>query len=162
MGNPSSLSSTPSSRPDVSPDGSPVVRLTARGEPVPKGSRTSGRRRDGSVYTRPAGAGEHDWQETVATTAMWRRSQDAGPLPEPPYRVELTFYLRRPQRPRWQHPSKGDLDKLVRAVLDGLVTGGLLTDDRHVVDLRCSKSYATAPGGEGVFVAITTATQEAA
>jgi len=129
------------------------------GVPAPKGSRTLGRRRDGSSYSRPAAAGEQVWTEGVARAAQWRRAQAlelpaAGELPGPPYLVTLAFMMPRPTRPAHAWPTRGDLDKLVRAVLDGLVRGGLLVDDRHVVELRATKAWAMAPGGEGVQVVI--------
>jgi len=137
---------------------SPIC-LTISGVPAPKGSRTVGRRRDGSVFTRPASGGEYAWVEAVARTAQWRRAQAlalpaAGELPAAPYAVTLAFYCQRPARPAHAHPSRHDLDKLCRAVLDGLVRGGLLVDDRHVVELAASKAWAAAPGGEGVHVTI--------
>ncbi len=115
------------------------VTLTVYGQAAPKGSRTLAKRRDGSTYTRPASNREHRWTETVAKQALWTVNQSRT-IPEPPYRVELTFYGARPKRPAHEHPSRADLDKLVRAVLDGLVTGGVLTDDRHVVELVASKT----------------------
>ena len=110
---------------------------------VPKGSRTPGRRRDGTLYTRPAARGERDWQELVAYAA--RANRPAGRTMEPPYAVEMVFYMPRPARPTHPHPSRTDLDKLIRAVLDGLTRGLLIADDRHVVSLVGAKHFAAAP-----------------
>jgi Holliday junction resolvase RusA-like endonuclease len=74
-----------------------------------------------------------------------------------PYAVALSFLMPRPGRPEHPWPSLGDLDKLERAVLDGLVRGGLLADDRHVVELRSSKAFAPGDGEPGVQVAVATA-----
>jgi hypothetical protein len=41
--------------------------------------------------------------------------------------------------------TRPDIDKLVRAALDGL-TGVCFVDDGQVVDLRASKQYGPAPG----------------
>lgn len=133
------------------------MSLFVSGVPAPKGSRTLGRRRDGSTFLRPASNAEHRWTATVARAALARRAQLGGiepPSGAPGYAVELAFAMPRPARPSHAHPSRTDLDKLVRAVLDGLVEGGLLLDDRHVVELAASKGWAP-PGGEGVHVAIT-------
>lgn len=127
--------------------GGAVIALIVKGHPAPKGSRTVGHRKDGTHYTRPASSSEHGWIEAVAQTAMWRASQ-ADELPEPPYEVTLSFYVERPKRPKYPWPTRGDADKLARAVIDGLVRGGVLTDDRHVVRIVADKQYATAPGGE--------------
>jgi len=112
------------------------VHIRVQGTPAPKGSRIPGRRRDGTVFTRPAGRGEKAWAETVAAMALPYR----GTL-LPPYEVELTFYMARPKRPAWLWPSRNDLDKLVRCCLDGLVVGGVLADDRHVTGIHAVKRW---------------------
>ena len=61
---------------------------------------------------------------------------------EPPYEVEMTFAMPEGESPKWGWPSSdGDLDKLVRATLDGLVKGALLLDDRHVIALAARKRF---------------------
>ena len=129
------------------------VRLFVPAAPTPKGSRTSGVRRDGSVFTRPASKAEHPWVEAVARVALGHRWR----APAPPYAVELAFVMPRPTRPEHPWPSLGDLDKLERAVLDGLVRGGVLSDDRHVVELGSSKAWAPSNGEPGVGVVVATA-----
>jgi Holliday junction resolvase RusA-like endonuclease len=124
-----------------------ALAMTVYGVPAPKGSRTLGRRRDGSTFTRPASNREHAWVEAVARQATWLRSQPRRPLLEPPYAVALEFYLARPAHPAHGHPTRGDVDKLARAVLDGLVRGGLISDDRHVVELAARKAWAATPAG---------------
>lgn len=118
---------------------------------APKGSRTAGVRRDGSRYTRPASPHEHGFTEAVAREAMICRAKGGahggagyGALVAavPPYRVQLTFCFRRPGRPSWDWPSRVDVDKAVRAALDGLVRGGLLEDDRHVTELVARKQWS--------------------
>jgi hypothetical protein len=44
----------------------PPTAFVVPGVPAPKGSRISGRRKDGSIFTRPASKGEHVWVEAVA------------------------------------------------------------------------------------------------
>lgn len=129
------------------------VRLFVPGTPAPKGSRTPGRRRDGSVYTRPASKAEHPWVEAVARVAMSHRRQS----PASPYAVHLVFFMPRPTRPTHAWPSVGDIDKLERAVLDGLVRAGVLEDDRHVVELGSRKVWAPSAREAGVHVDVATA-----
>ncbi|MEK6271389.1 MAG: RusA family crossover junction endodeoxyribonuclease [Actinomycetota bacterium] len=128
------------------------VVLAVRGTPAPKGSRTLGKRRDGSTFTRPASSAEHRWVEAVALEAMAARSRVES-IPAP-YAVELRFAMPRPARPAHDHPTRADLDKLIRAVLDGLTRGGLIADDRHVTELRAVKGWALEPGIEGVAVTV--------
>jgi len=128
-----------------------TVRLTIPGRIAPKGSRTTGVRRDGRRYTRPASKHEHPWTEAVARHAMV--AARSGPL-DPPYRVTLMFFFGRPARPAHAWPSRLDVDKAARAVLDGLVRGRLLVDDRHVIDLRARVSWASGLDGERVQVLV--------
>lgn len=121
------------------------------GLPAPKGSRTVGVRRDGSHFTRPASGGEHAWTDAVALVA--RSHRPASGTLGPPYAVALTFALPRPARPAHGHPSRSDLDKLIRGALDGLARAELIVDDRHVTHLVALKRYAE-PGREGVEVTV--------
>ena len=50
----------------------------------------------------------------------------------------------RPSAPAWPH-RKPDLDKLIRAVLDGITQGGAIADDAQVVRIAAQKTYGT-PG----------------
>ncbi len=132
------------------------VALTVYGTPAPKGSRTLGLRGDGSAFSRPASNREHTWTEAVARHAQWLKAQPVD-APNPPYAVTLTFYLARPKRPVHGYPSRVDVDKLARAVLDGLVVGGLLEDDRHVTELVASKRWAETPAGQCCRVEVASA-----
>lgn len=54
--------------------------------------------------------------------------------------VAVALFLYPPDRRR------RDLDNVVKAVLDALVSGGLLKDDSQVVELRVVKSLPRKPG----------------
>jgi len=58
-----------------------------------------------------------------------------------PVRVSITFFLAKPAKPKWAvfPASKPDLDKLVRAVLDGCLP--VWTDDSLVVELVAKKRW---------------------
>lgn len=93
------------------------------------------------------------WRHTVATHA------DRGITFDGPLAVTLTFIMPRPKKPRWHLPAvKPDVDKLARAVLDGLTDGGLIEDDARVCDLDIKERYHETgiPGREliGVHVAV--------
>lgn len=131
----------------------PRVSFRIPGTPAPKGSRIPGRRKDGSIFTRPASKRELPWTETVALIARGHRPPGGKPL-EPPYEIELAFVMPKGKRAKYEWPSSsGDLDKLERAVLDGLKTGGLIVDDRHVTDLHASKRFGD-PSTIGVQITI--------
>jgi Holliday junction resolvase RusA-like endonuclease len=128
------------------------VSLRIAGIPAPKGSRTVGTRKNGTHYTRESSEGVKSWVEAVAYSA--RANRPKGKPLEPPYEIELVFSMPRPAAPKYDWPSKdGDIDKLVRGVLDGMVQGGLLVDDRHVTALTARKEFS-GPAAAGVAVCV--------
>lgn len=121
------------------------VSISVAGHPAPKGSRVHFRNGGSREASKRAGP----WVEQIAYAA--RANRPAGKTLEPPYEVELTFSMPKGKRPKYGWPTKdGDLDKLERAVLDGLTQGGLIVDDRHVVALTSRKAFGTP----GVQIAI--------
>lgn len=92
------------------------------------------------------------WRANVATAA------DRGVTFDCPVMVSLRFVMPRPKRPRWELPAvKPDIDKLARALLDGLTDGGLLADDARVVRLHLEEVYETPDSPVGAHVAVTEA-----
>jgi len=66
-------------------------------------------------------------------------------------KVELDFVMARPKSSKRIFPSvKPDLDKLIRAVLDGL-TGVAYEDDSQVILIQSSKTYGEK---QGVWIGI--------
>lgn len=62
-----------------------------------------------------------------------------------PVRVDLEFWFKRPQKPAHAFPATigtGDLDKLVRLVLDALTAASVYVDDARVVEINAA-SYWT-------------------
>ena len=109
------------------------------------------------------------WQARIAWAA-----RDAGFRPaEGPMRVDLVFALQRPVAHRGtgrnasrlragaprHHVSKPDLDKLIRAVLDGL-TRVAWVDDNQVVEISSRKTYADCAAELGVTVTIEAIAEE--
>ena len=106
------------------------------GHPAPKGSRIY----YGNGRSKEASARCKSWVQAVAYAA--RANRPVGGVLDPPYEVELTFCMPKGQRPKYKWPTKdGDLDKLVRAVLDGMTQGGLIVDDRHVTRIVTEKRF---------------------
>ena len=129
-----------------------TVSFLVRGIAQPKGStrsfvvrRTSGQLGTATTSDNPK---LKDWQHAVATEA---RLAAGGVFfdRETPVAVSVTFGLPRPASApkRVTEPiRKPDLDKLLRAVLDGC-TGVVWSDDAQVVDVTCRKVFADAGGG---------------
>jgi Holliday junction resolvase RusA-like endonuclease len=119
-----------------------VIEFTVEGDPGPKGSRTSGTRKNGTTFSRPSSKRQKPWE-----TAVMRVCADyMVEMLEPPYRVTLDFVMKRPKKPSWPWPSKDDLDKLERCTIDGLVKAGAILDDRHVIAGGTTKSYGDWSG----------------
>lgn len=125
------------------------VAFIVRGTPAPQGSKRAfvvGNRArivEDSKKSAP-------WRDSVSAAAA---DAMGGALPiDAPVEVIVTFLFVRPasvkpaKRP---FPSvKPDVDKLARAVLDGLTAGGVFSDDSRVIDLHAKKRYADVAGAE--------------
>lgn len=137
-----------------------MLRIRVNGEPAPQGSKTLGR--NGGMFEASKKVGP--WREAVRAETQrvigWHveRGYDGTPVS-----VRIHFYLRRPaghygtgrnaSRIKPSAPPfparTPDLDKLCRALLDGLTAGGAFTDDAQVVQLNAAKFWAadgTPPG----------------
>jgi Holliday junction resolvase RusA-like endonuclease len=137
-----------------------MIDVYVEGRPAPKGSRISVTGKDGRTWTRPASKYEEGWEKAVkaATQVAMRHAHDPGP----PYAVSVEIRVaapkRRIDRKRWW-PSQHDVDKLVRATIDGLVKGGAMTDDRHVIALTASKRYCATDEMPGASAQISQVAQ---
>lgn len=133
-----------------------VVRIEVRGTPAPQGSKRhvgSGRMIEMSKAVGP-------WRDAVRTETQ-RVMQDLFAFTGA-VTIDIMFYLKRPKghyrtgknahlmrdTAPWRPCSTPDLDKLARAVLDGLTEGGAWKDDGQVATLLAGKYYADehAPG----------------
>ena len=122
------------------------------GEPVTKGS--------GFIVVRGRAVPKHSsrmkkWEKAVRDASI-ENGLPEEPITEP-VKVDLAFFLRKPQRPRNILPiSRPDIDKLVRCTLDGLQTtkrdAGLISDDSIVVSLSAFKRYASEEEPQGCMV----------
>jgi Holliday junction resolvase RusA-like endonuclease len=133
-------------------------RCMVRGVPAPKGSlRAFNNPKTGiPIVTEGRTKPSKTWQAAVQFTVGEQWGSDA-PL-EGPVNVWLAFALPRPKSVKRPHPSvKPDIDKLARAVLDGM-TGIVFQDDAQVVYLSATKAYQDDElGGEyitGVMIQV--------
>lgn len=118
--------------------------VRVNGTPTPQGSK-SARVTNGKAVMWDANPGLKAWREHVAQAA-WKVTQ--GEQIEHPCAVTIWFYIARGKSVTRQHMSvTPDIDKLCRAVLDGL-GDSILVNDSRVVELSARKQYAddTAPG----------------
>lgn len=81
----------------------------------------------------------------VAKSVIWEKAMES-------VEVHLTFTLLKPKTVKRNEPFvRPDIDKLIRAVLDGL-TGVAYDDDQQVTKITAVKEYGTV---EGVLIRIT-------
>lgn len=126
-----------------------VITFRVDGIPIPQGSKTVAKA-GSRVWLRDANAGKlKPWRARVAAAA------DLGVTFDVPVFVAAVFYLPRPKTVKRLLPSvKPDLDKLFRALGDGMTDGGLLTDDSLIVSSWVHKRYAGKANPVGVRVLV--------
>lgn len=132
-----------------------MFEVFVEGRAAPKGSRIQGTTKTGRSYTYPASKFEKPWTEAVKAEVQIAM-RHATPM-APPYRIELEFVLDRPRQPHHPWPTKSDLDKLERCVIDGIVQGKGISDDRHVTALTSSKRFADPGERQGVRLSVSEA-----
>ncbi|KAM9867073.1 hypothetical protein ACIFOC_00395 [Leucobacter aridicollis] len=131
------------------------ITFRVDGVPIPQGSKKGfvvGRRAvlvdDNKDVLKP-------WRRKVATAS------DVGHTFTGPVFVAAVFYMPRPLRPKFSLPGvKPDLDKLMRALGDGMTDGGLLADDSRIVSQFIHKRYASDSNPVGVRVLVMEAGEE--
>jgi crossover junction endodeoxyribonuclease RusA len=135
-----------------------VITIEVRGLPAPQGSK----RHVGHGIMVESSKAVAPWREAVRAETQRGMSGDR-PL-SGPVAVEVTVRLPRPKghygtgrnsgtvklsAPRFP-AGRPDLDKLLRALFDGLTMGGAWADDSQVVNLGAWKLY----GAPGVLIQI--------
>lgn len=121
------------------------ITFAVRGIPVPQGSVRAfiaGGRARVATKSAPLMA----WRTAIATAAASAMAEQ--PVITGPVKVSATFRMPRPKsapkRVTWP-ATKPDIDKLARALLDG-ITGVVIRDDSLVVVLDAGKFFDEAPG----------------
>ena len=120
-----------------------ALTVTAYGHPAPQGSK----RHIGRGRMIESSKRLPDWRDAVTEAARKAvAAADLEPL-DGPLVAEITVTVPRPKsapktRLSWpQTRSSGDLDKLVRGILDALDQGDAIADDSRVVELTARKVY---------------------
>ena len=143
-----------------------TLRFDVEGLPVTQGS---GVAVAPGVYKPEHSAELESWQQAVGWTSWetvaFSERNNVWPT-EQPCAVELRFRLPRGKTVTREYPAikRDDLDKLVRAALDGLThreakprkpfKPGVLVDDGYVVTLRATKRYVEIGEGPGVAIVV--------
>lgn len=115
------------------------VHIVILGRPAPQGSKTPTRSgmREANKRTKP-------WRETIRSVCLQFLPEGWTPLDEP-IRVELWCYFTPPKTAKLgDFPMTmytNDLDKLARAIGDGITAGGIIKDDARIVEWHLYKRY---------------------
>lgn len=138
------------------------VRFTVLGHPVTQGGTQTFATPQGRRHVTTGGKGLAGWRQEIALAAA-RAGEHVG-ITFGDAAVEVLIEFRFPMRSTARKSErnvglafhagrKDDLDKLVRAILDGLTASGLIADDGLVVDLHATKREHTA-GWTGADVTV--------
>lgn len=124
-----------------------MIRLNIFGLPQPQGSKkgflSGGRVVIVDVNPKALKA----WRQQVARSVTRYREKYPEHEPYDACTLDVTFWLPAPKtmpKGRTVPCVRPDLDKLVRALMDGL--DGLYVDDSRVVDITARKRYTTVDG----------------
>jgi Holliday junction resolvase RusA-like endonuclease len=120
-----------------------ALHFEIAGQPVPQGSKTA-TVINGRAVMFDSNKKLKQWRATVtaATRAEMIQRRFIGFEAGDPLVVSLSFYLDRPKTVKRLFPTtKPDLDKLIRAVLDGMTDAKAWPDDSQVVYVLASKHY---------------------
>lgn len=117
------------------------------GIPCTKGSWIGVTTKTGRVAMRAANKAEKAWAQTVAWTVKAKMLETRiKPITKPAgVAVRLIFHMRKPDSPTNRFPM-GDLDKLMRSVLDAL-SGIAYQDDGQVTNAFVEKQWADGKSG---------------
>lgn len=124
------------------------------GIPQPQGSKTAYVVKGRAVIVDKNPTLLKPWRKAIAVVAKstWvHRSPLAGPV-----RLYVGFVFERPASVKRDYPHvRPDLDKLLRALMDGITDAGVVWgDDSQVVEIETSKVYGDAPGAHVVISAV--------
>ncbi len=137
------------------------IHFFVGGEPQPKGStRAFYVKKLDRVVTTNSNRNTKQWQLRVAMEAQraneCRKVSFYSPDKCYGYEVEASFLFQRPKslpKKTCLNTKRPDLDKLLRAVLDGLANI-IIPDDAQVISISSKKSYADGSGMPGAEIVV--------
>lgn len=111
---------------------------------APQGSKVMDKGKNGKPFMRESSKGVRPFRTALRRAAMGSdgrpRAKFLGPVT-----ISIEFEFQRPRSNSDEHATTqgtvGDVDKLSRAVLDGLTEAGVIEDDRFVVKLVATKAW---------------------
>ena len=130
-----------------------MTAFFVEGIPAPQGSKTAFVRGRRAVLVETSKK-LPEWRKRIEDTA---RREYAGEPIDQPVKVTVNFFMPKPAKPMFDIPATApDLDKLCRAIGDGLEKGGVLRNDSRIAHWEARKYYADTPEEMGAHITITT------
>lgn len=130
------------------------ISFTVPGKPAPQGSK----RHVGRGIMVESSKEVGPWRQLVTLAAHTAMSAAGYSITTTAVAVDVEFVMPRPKStPKRRTPAaihRPDLDKLVRAVLDGL-TAVLIVDDSQVISLHAGKRLAEIGESPGARITVT-------
>ncbi|WP_276652426.1 RusA family crossover junction endodeoxyribonuclease [Corynebacterium vitaeruminis] len=128
-----------------------MIQFFIQGIPIPQGSH----RKTRSGHIIDSNPRLKKWRDTIRQTA----SANRPPQPiDKPVEVTAVFAFQRPKHTKFpDYPAgkgPGDLDKLERAIGDGLEQSRILTNDARIVTWRTHKRWCVPGEHEGCIIQI--------
>lgn len=120
--------------------------FVVQGKAAPQGSKVMTTSSRGKTFMRESSNRLGGWRTAVKRAALDPDGRPGARFDEP-VSVDISFEFHQPKSNEDSHPTArhfGDIDKLSRAVLDGLVMAGVIADDSQVVSLTASKTFGSA------------------
>lgn len=147
-----------------------VLRIEVLGKPAPQGSKRAVMHKTlGRPVLIESSKALPVWREAVVFAARTARENAGWETALGPVSVDIMFLFDRPQSHYGTGRNAGmlklsapafpvtaaDVDKLSRAILDGLTTARVFKDDKQVVELRAVKVYVARPLEEQAVISVT-------
>ena len=125
----------------------PSFQFSVGGKPAPQGSKNA-YNRGGRIVLVESSKDLPEYRSWVTACASDEAAAQewVKPSRDTPMEVIVTFVLRKPKSVKREHPTTPpDLDKLVRAVLDGITQAdNVWHDDSQVTRIMAYKMYGNA------------------
>jgi Holliday junction resolvase RusA-like endonuclease len=130
------------------------LMFVIQGEAIPQGSKTIAQG-GGKVWLRDANPKLKAWRATVAEQIAMQLPDGYGFKQHEPVRAIIVIYLPKPKSVSRVKPTvKPDVDKLLRALFDGLTDANAWSDDSQCVDVKVSKNYCLEGDTPKVFISL--------
>lgn len=139
-----------------------TIAIWVAGKPAPQGSKRSVTR-GGKTVLVDMSKGLKAWRHAVATTAQaWVTAhpgfEPLGGDTKRPQALHVTviavMYQPASRRGEQWHAVTPDVDKILRATLDGITQGGLITDDGRIADAHITAIYQRPGDPTGALVRV--------